>query len=257
MFGSAFVIGLMVFIVITVLIFIVVKKVMKALFLVLSVFLIISLILSFFIYKDVVDMQKNLAERESIVLIDINGAIVTGVIGSFSGKGLSLISNISDYDEKYASDDFDSMLGQNYKMFVFKEKAFADMEEIIISDKEYSSEFIISLLKSNTPIDDYVENEVKVRDISNNLFLQKELRKQITYSDAEFKATLFGGMVSKAIEDGGFVYILSQYKSKNAVIYKETLTFRLIKALPLSFIKGLADKGKTKIQGMVLKKIGY
>ncbi len=257
MFSSALIIGLLVFIIITVLIFIFVKKVLKALFLTLSVFLVISLILSFFIYKDVVDMQKNLAEQESLIFMDIDGTIITGVFGSFSGKELSLITDVSNYNEKYASNDFDSLLGQNYKLFVFKEEAFADMEEIIISDKEYSSDFIITLLKSDTPIDDYIKNEAKVQDISNNLFLQKELRKQIKYSDIEFKAALFGGMISKAIDDGGFVYILSQYKSKNAIIYKETLTFKFIKALPLSFIKRLADKGKTKIQGMILKKIGY
>ena len=258
MLGPAFIVGLLVFIIAAVVIIILVKKILKAVFLILALFLVIILILGFFVYRDVVDLQKNFGTQNSLVLMDLDDEIVAGVIGSFSGEEATPIWDIGDYNAKYMAGDYDGLLGQNYKLIVFEEEAFDDVGGIVIIGKEYSSNFIISLLRSGTPIDDYVDNEMRIQNLpeAEEKIAKRELRRQITYSNTEFKSVLFGALLGKAMEDQGFIFILEQYREEDVMIYKETLTFKLIKTFPMSFVKGLVEKGKDKVQGMVVNMIG-
>ncbi len=258
MLGPAFIVGLLVFIIAAVIIIILVKKILKAVFLILALFLIIILFLGFFVYRDVVDLQKNFGTQNSLILMDLDDEIVAGVIGSFSGKEATPLGEVGDYNAKYMAGDYDGLLGQNYKIIVFEEEAFDNIGDVMIIGKEYSSEFIISLLRSDTPIDDYVDNEMRIQNLpeAEEKQARYELRRQIVYSNTEFKSVLFGTLLGKAMEDRGFIFILEQYREEDAVIYKETFTFKLIKTFPMSFVKGLVEKGKDKVQGMVVNMIG-
>ena len=250
--GPAFIVGIIVFIILAFIIIVLVKKVLKAIFLILALFLVVSLVLSFFIYRDVVDMQKNFEQGNSLILIELDGSIVAGVMGSFSGEQASMLWNVSDYNAKYQADDIDGLLGQNYKLMIFSEASFDNVDTIKIMDKDYSNDFIMSLLRSENPIDDYVDNEIE----SDDKTARYELRRQIQYSNTEFKSILFGALLGNGMEDRGFIFILEQYREGDVFIYKETLTFKIIKSLPLAFVRGLVTKAKTNVEGLLVNVIG-
>lgn len=257
-FGAALIVGIVAFVIVSVLIIIIVHKILKAAFMIIALFFIIFLILGFFVYKDIVDMQKNFGEKNNIVLIESGGRIVGGVIGRFSGEEAAAIKDVSSYDSDYQANDYESILGDDYKLFIFKEGAFDKTDDVEMMGGSYSSDFIVSLLKSDKPIDDYVDNDVSIKGLSGAALENAKslLRGKIRYSDTEFKSVLFGTLLAKAMEDKQFFFILEQYKEGDVVVYKETITFKVIKAIPVSFIKKLAAKGKTKIEGMIIKAIG-
>jgi hypothetical protein len=60
----------------------------------------------------------------------------------------------------------------------------------------------------------------------------------------EFKAMVFAVLFSEAIEKKGTLFIFSEYKKKNIIVYPETAVFKFIKLIPTSFVNNMFEKVK-------------
>ncbi|MAG16266.1 hypothetical protein CMO88_04350 [Candidatus Woesearchaeota archaeon] len=88
------------------------------------------------------------------------------------------------------------------------------------------------------------ESKIKSKNISSE---------KLNSEYAEEKAEFFSVVANELFSDP--VFLISQYKKGNIEIHEETIMFKIIKVLPTSMIKTIADKAIDKTKSIVVDKI--
>jgi hypothetical protein len=216
------IISIIVFFVVLVLVWGFFKKLFKLLF---YAGLIISLILAvnlYFIYQDFDDFRENFGVSEKKVILKDGDEILTGLILD-EGTSLTTAKQLNEYDSYLRNEDYESILGDSYKLMVFDVDIISNLDEI---------------------------------EMDNELITQNEAIAILTSNDAEEKAVLFSVILAEEIlSSRNPLFFLSEFKDGNIVIYPETAIFKTIKFLPLNFIEDLGkkifEKGKAKAISLV------
>ncbi|MDP7610163.1 MAG: hypothetical protein QGH19_00145 [Candidatus Woesearchaeota archaeon] len=178
--------------------------------------IIIMLILSFFIYKDVMDMKDNFGKNSNLLLLEDNDKALTGFVMQEPPQILTE-EQLDQYSTYLADDDYPKVLGSSYKLLLI------DIETISNINQE-------SFMVEN---EELTKNEVLT-----------ELR---TSNDIEYRAALFSMIFSNyIIGQGNVLYLLESYKKGNIFIYPETIVFKLMKSVPLSLVKPAIEKTLAK-----------
>lgn len=220
-----------------------VKTVAKIFITVIIVFLIFFSISSYFIYKDVVDFKQNVGKGNIIVLADED--IITGFFMDSQKPRQLTEEEISQYTSYYRSTEYDSILGENYKVFIIKVKTVEDIENLDIQygDLFIPGEKVIKALKSDHPAG-VIGGELGESSVG-ELF------------DAEIKAFLFSTLFTEQIIQKP-TFLMTQLKKGNVVIHPETPMFKFLKFIPVKFLDLLGSdkikKGEEKM-GVVLEKV--
>ncbi|MBU4283840.1 MAG: hypothetical protein KJ968_01925 [Nanoarchaeota archaeon] len=232
---TSLIITIIIFVVVSIVILKIVTKLIKAVLMILIIAFLITSIFGFFTYQDAVELKDNLETKPKLMLLQDNEKIVAGFVTTdFEEEPEFLtISQITEYQNSFKKQDYKKMLGNNYKMFIIKIKAFDfDDEELDFIGKKVSKNLLYSVLKSNDPISLY-KGETGIDPALNGI------------SDpVEFKAVVFAVLFSEAIEKKGTLFIFNEYKKKNIIVYPETAVFKFIKLIPTSFVKNMFEKAK-------------
>lgn len=229
------IITIIIFIVVAIIIFKIVKTILKTILIVLILSFLLTAIFGFFTYQDAVELKDNLETKPKLMLLQDNEKIAAGfVVTDFEEEPEFLtISQITEYQNSFKKQDYKKMLGDNYKMFIIKIKAFDfDDEELNFIGKKVSKNILYSVLKSNDPITLYKSKT----NVDPALYGIRD--------HVEFKAMVFAVLFSEAIEKKGTLFIFSEYKKKNITVYPETAVFKFIKLIPTFFIKNMFEKAK-------------
>lgn len=200
---------------------------------------VLSLVLGFFVYQDVNELRQGWPDSDKLVLL-ANDEVYAGMITTFGGgKEPVFIENVDNYQAAYQNENYQEILGSGYKLFIFKLSMFEkNDEELDFSGSKISQRALINAIESDDSID-FIADEL-AEDVGSKESWKSEVIGEIG-GEAMFKGALFGVLLqNKMMKDPLFVF--KQYSRGNVVIYPESITFKLIKALPFSLIEGIAKK---------------
>ena len=139
------------------------------------------------------------------------------------------------------------MLGSNYKLFIFKLSMFEkNDEEIEAGETTLSKRELIDAIESEDAVGMIAVELAKDSGAPVDAIKSQTLDE--FGSDTKYKGLLFGLLLQDGMQNDP-LFIFKQYSSGNIVIYPETITFKLIKALPFSLIEGVAEKVIGNIKG--------
>lgn len=211
-------------------------KVMGWVFLFFTIFLVIT---GFFIYRDVMDLKKNFMNSSKLFLLEDEGKFLAGaqMYGFDLEKDLPHMLTKEEIDELnnlVGNGGYKKVLGSHYKIIIVRLDAFnALSDEISIGNfKITSRENLFSLLRSDSPIEDFLGNNGELPEDA--------------IDDAAFKTVLFFGAFGVLVKEKGPFYILNEYKKGNVLVYPETFTFKTIRFLPVSTAEKIANQNKEK-----------
>jgi hypothetical protein len=173
-------------------------------------------------------------------LLEKDDQIAAGIHGIFSEEvSPSLVGaeQLISYQNNYQENNFGDIKGDYYKLFIIKTDAFNSITEIKTDGDTISKQTIFNLIGSSAPIDDFMAQK-DIPQEQRSIFL-KNLNVK---NDAEFKALFFTLLLGKSIQEQGPLFIFTEFKQGNIIIYPETTIILLIKELPLSLVNSMIFK---------------
>ncbi len=219
-------------IVIIILIVFFIISIMKKLIKIGLIFAIIFIILFFItggsIMNDFSNIKGKITNSPSIVLLENEGDIITGLIDGeqyqpLDDAEIALINGL--YNEK----KFKEILEDNYKLFVIKSNALDELNGTTINNKEVSTQEIKDALISDKDIP-----QITPEDIAVEIDIDDETTALFAYVyDKEIKLTKL---------------FFENYKEKKIIIYPETIFFKFTKIIPLSWIDSKLNKLKDSVK---------
>ncbi|MFH1316459.1 MAG: hypothetical protein ABII01_03005 [Candidatus Woesearchaeota archaeon] len=177
-------------------------------------------VLIIFIFMDVKDFQDNFQDSETRFML-VHGNEVKSAIISYSGNAsFANESELVSYSDLLAEDNLLLVKGDAFKMFLISTKI---MDEI---DDYYFESDIFNLTKNQAyqvlTDDNYAEslmNDSNIKDISS------------------LRAYVFSDIISNHIVGpDNQNFFIEQLKSRNIIIFPETIMFKLIRIIPISWI---------------------
>ncbi len=192
----------------------------KAVLAVSAVLFVVSAVVGGIVVKDAIDLKKDLQARSNLqLLVNRDGTkILTGLVNvqgdaegaAAAGSAVRALSGIEveALNQQYSRQDYDAMLGSNYKLIIFNEASLAQSlpQTINQSGREIPSELILQQLESG---------------------------------DAESRALAFSLLLSLKVSHD-MSYIISNYRNGSVIIYPETPSLKVIKIIPRSLLASVA-----------------
>jgi len=176
---------------------------------------------------DVMDLQKNMKTDDKKFLLELDRRIEAGlIIGDVRAfekqETFSFLEDIYQLNDYYIDEQFNDILGDSYKLFIFKEEAFVDIEEIKFGAVDIKTEDAFIIIKS------FDERE----EFAKRTGVQMEFIENLYATDNELETYLFARLVFSSLEQEGPVWLIQQIKKGNIVIHPKTITFLIPKLIP-------------------------
>ncbi len=236
---------ILIFIVIAIL-FIVFKTVLKAFFkLFFYTFLILFLVFGvfgFLVYRDATDFKNKFTVSDNLLLLEDNGKILTGFVLHPGGEPSILTDQqLRDFTGYYNNNQYQNMIGSNYKMFIIKMSAFKTEGTVEYDGQQLERKRLIDSLRSDDPVGTFLQDVPG--PARNNLA-----------DSATLKVSFFVILYTNDFGTDPLKIVFS-YKEGNIIIYPETMMFKIIKYIPLDMVRsaGLLSDNiyKQNITGML------
>ena len=191
---------------------IVIQVIGLLLFLLFIVFLI-------FAYKDAYDVVNNFQNGKNVfVLMDGSNAKIA-VIAEKGDVNIIDDSTVRSYGTMIADSDYESVKGDAFKLIIIKREALEEIDE-------YSVDTPVGTLDKNQSL--------------NLLFGQYAPAGGITLTESDqqkLRVFVFADILSKKIFGAqNQIFMITQLKEGNLFVYKETIIFKLIKIVPVSWL---------------------
>jgi hypothetical protein len=216
---------------------------------------VVFLILGFLMYQDVTDFRENFIPSPKTFVLQDDGMVLAGFTGTMGEDELPRFltaDDIAAMQQAYAAGDAKAMLGDSYKLFIINLSAFSNVSgDIKVEEQEYSYGKIAGWIRSATPLDDFADDLLARENIPADQYgavraeVIAALRKDAP-SDTEFKASLFGLLLGHAIDTEGAAFLLVQYKLRRIAVHPMTITFRIIRILPMGYLDQLVEEPATE-----------
>ncbi|MBD3309907.1 hypothetical protein GF351_01675 [Candidatus Woesearchaeota archaeon] len=220
--------------VVTILFYTFIRSVWKTFKFFLALVLIGMILLAISVFSDINDFKKNFPASSNLYLLQQSGkqSLITGYTQIMAEEFSPLSQEqISAYEEMLSDKDYQSIRGDHYKLFIIDQQAFDDIESIALDQTEFSKKQADQLLASENARIGYLEMKQPETDILS----RKKIADDMAASDTEFKAYLFGQMLSSSLKkDPAFIF--KKNKEGSLRVYPETMSFRFMKILPVSLI---------------------
>ena len=238
------------YIIVVILIFKFVRSVIKAIIFSLAILFIAFIITSILFVNDLRDIKEH-SEDPLLFLFEDEGEIITGISFVFNEEGEILLLSDNDTDNLnnyYKNKDFESLLGENYKIFFTNKKVFDNAKRISFGKgteramASFERETFLEILPSDNLLEIFVEKVEENRKDENKSFNRELIIRELG-KEEEFRSKLFGLSLSGLMEVEGPIFILDQIKGGGMEVYPKTITFKLIEILPSK----LSDILKQKI----------
>src|SRR3989344_3688176 len=160
-----FIISLIIFVFLAALTVIFVKKILKIIFFILIISLVFILAFGFFIYKDMSNIKEKFTNSGNILLLIDDDKISTGVIINKDETDFISQEQLNSYSNYLINKDYESILGDNYKLMLVKLDILNELDEnYIISDKKISRERLIEILRSEEPSKELTKESITIGD---------------------------------------------------------------------------------------------
>lgn len=199
------------------------------------------------LYLDVREFSGKFESSPKLFLLQENETILSGFSGVLGKQKEELHflteEEVATLQQAYEIKDYKTMKADNYKLFLVTMRAFTNASELIITDEgTYTKDYFSSLLRSSTPLDDFAESIISEENISldGHATIKQDVideLKKTSPTDTEFKASLFGVLLTHATKEQGAFFILQEFQKGNIVIYPESALFKLVKYVPPQYLQ--------------------
>ncbi len=238
---------LIIFTIVAVIIFKFVGKLIKAFFMILSLAALLSFVFGIFLYLDVNDLKENFGTSEKLLVLENNGQVVSAflIINFTGGENPKIISDseLASYNKYYIADDYESILGDKYMMFLFQEEFFDGVNEIKIGSDSIPITKIKEILASSSAKDTMIDLLLEQKGMpKDNADLRNQIGESIE-SDAYVKGLLFAGLFQAKLSGENPAFILEEIKEDNLILYPEKLIFKIFKSVPSGIVNKIVDIG--------------
>ncbi len=198
------------------------KKIMKALAFTILIFAVFNLVFGYLLYKDIEDLKENFGTAPKLFVYDNNGSITAGaIIKNESEVTFITQEEQEEYTKLYGENNLEEIRGDNYKLLIIKEGFI--QEELDIEDgPTLTKKEVIEIITSENSIETF-------QSIVGEEFVFED--------DAELRDQVFMMSVGSALDEGGSIYLIQQYKEDNVIIYKKTPAFIVMKFAPNFLLK--------------------
>lgn len=235
------------------------KSIAKAMMIVSLVGLLLIGGASYYVIKDARNFQENWEGSPKLMLLEVDGKLIAGMESTLSaGDGPVMLAEdrIEVLQQSYDVNDHNSMLGENYKIFIMKLGPLMDEiegESLDFGDYTLTKTQARRILSSDDALVEMVNVAVDNGDIGEDRKedLRLEIEKDIG-TDTEVKALVFGILIQQISTEKGAdtgLYLLTEYKKGNIIIYPETAMFKLIKYVPNFVLSKAGEMAKIKAGG--------
>ncbi|MBS3112898.1 hypothetical protein J4418_02360 [Candidatus Woesearchaeota archaeon] len=209
----------------------IVKGFLKMFFLASTIVTLLLVVFSYFIYIDVTEFKEGWEQSPKLFLLQDKGYLISGFKAdpqNVKTPIYPLSREVMDsYKDPFTKEDYDAILGENYKLFIIDFTAFEKIDTLNVFGTELKLAQVKEMLDSDTPTKDFMEINLGQ---TLNLNIPKD-------QDEMFRSSLFSGLFANAIKKEGPLFIVSKVKDKRVLVYPETALFKSIKLIPLSLFK--------------------
>ena len=209
-----------------------------------------SIAFGILVYVDMKDIREVCTELSPVVLLQDEGNIIAGMDADISQGGEmgsidAFIDDLDQFQDAYDDKDFDELLENDYcRIAIFNTSVFDVLDEITFSDElTIDKDVFLGILKASNPIEYFVDKQGDKDSLSaqEKEILKQGMEEQIGTAN-KLKGMIFAGMLGKAMEEFGPSFILEQYGDKKIEIFKESITFKILKYVPYSVIDDAMEK---------------
>jgi len=206
----------------------------KALARTIIIVVIIALVLGagLYVLTDANDLRVNFLSKEKLLLLDLDGNIVAAVIS----KGVSVpvpVTDVKSLNVLYHSENYQSMLNDNYKLVVFQWDSFRDLSIVGEDNYVFSIDDVKQIMELEDPKMFYVEKLVGEQGAAFLAPISAQVEKIFPTNDY-FRSVVFSFMIAQSFENTS---IFEKYLDGTVFIYPETITLKLLKILPFSWVR--------------------
>ncbi len=216
------------------------------------IFATLLLLFGGFLYLDVTNFSNNFYTSSNMFILTEDNEVLTGFDGMMEMETdkphFFTKEDIETMTALYQEEDYDGMIGDNYKMFIIDMEAFKTLEKnISIDEYNFTLEFVHGLIKSNTTTEDYIDELLNRKNVSEKYqdLLKEDLLKQTEKDigdDYAFKGALFAsGMLGSALEEQKTLFLFKNLQYGRMKIHEETLLFKSIKYMPVPYLEAIID----------------
>lgn len=216
-----------------------VRWVMNSLSGIIAVVSVISIILGVFLVNDIAEFRTQFYDQGGVMYLDIDHRIESGFTVDNADEEAVYnpipLSQLYDMTEFYIDEAYPLMLADKYKLFIFTEEAFANVEKARINEYEFDTEDVLALIKSHTLSDDFEDvTGILPEDVFGSA------------SDDDMRWKLFARLVFTQVEDEGPMFLLHGIRDGNIIVYPKTITFQLAPLIPLNLFDWLASPDRVR-----------
>lgn len=214
----------------------------KTLKLVVNIFLMIIVILALFtvlVYKDMENLKNGFKYKNNTFVLYENNELYTGIVlKPLTNVTLSLDSfsyftdeEIEKNQEAINKKDYKALLKNSNRLFIFKPIVMNEPFNLALgSEIKLNEGDLLGIVMSNDPYDEMVlklEDEYEMSKSS----LKKSIE-NIYGDEQKLKGYLFAAMLSNYLVHQKPGDLVKSFKSKQIIVYPETISFKIIKYLP-------------------------
>jgi energy-coupling factor transporter transmembrane protein EcfT len=188
---------------------------------------------SIYVLRDANDLRVNFLPEEKLLVLDLEGNIVAAVIS----KGVSVpvpVTDVKGLNVFYHAMDYKAMLGDNYKLLVFKWDAFRDLK--VVGDDKYmfTIEDVRKVMTMEDPKKYYIEQYLGAGTVAALAEIVSAQVDRVFPTNDYFRSVVFSFMIAKSFEDSS---VFEAYAGDDVWIYPETVTLKLIRWLPFEWVR--------------------
>jgi hypothetical protein len=210
--------------------------------------LIIAVIISVFGFIAVMDAQEfkeKISSEPNLFLLVEGGKILAGARDMMhEGNPESVkTEEIAAYQDLLDNEDYKSLVGKNYKVFIVHMRTFDAVPEGDIGDAGFGKKEAVESLRSENSREWFIDYAMEKAEIPEGM--EAQARKQIeenSPSEGEIRTTMFMVLLSALSEQEGSAFMIKEHQNENIDVYPETMLFRFIDIVPQSAVERMESR---------------
>jgi len=194
-----------------------------------------------YVLNDANNLQKKFLPGEKLLVLDLDSNITAAVISKDIAVPVP-VTKVDALDLLYSEKDYSEMLDDKYKLVVFKWGAFDDIDFVGTDEYRFSMKEVRQIMEASSPREFLVDKMAEEQGEELRQAIRSEVFSRFPTKD-HLRSVAFSFMIAKFIDQGS---VFEEYIDGNVLIYPETITLKIVKIIPFSWIRGFLPENNLR-----------